>query len=110
MYLLISRDAYLEDNKNLISDYLKMILTSEELGQERMNKFETLFKSKTIRSYFAKCLYQEKFANDKTQILNDKSFEDLNYIIFHGLLMSNNNIQQYDDIRLMTVSSFFYYK
>ena len=94
----------------MISDYLRLILTSEELGQERITKIETLLKSRTIRSYFSKCLYQEKFASNKTQVLNDKGFEDLLYMIFHALLMSNNNPNQYDDIRLMTFSSFFYYK
>jgi hypothetical protein len=94
----------------MISDYLRLILTSEELGHERITKIETLLKSKSIRRYFAKCLYQDKFAINKTQVLNDKGFEDLNYMIFHALLMSNNDVNQYDDIRLMTFSSFFYYK
>jgi hypothetical protein len=106
----IEMDAYLEDNKNMISDYLRLILTSEELGQERITKIETLLKSRSIRSYFSKCLYQDKFENEQLQVLSNKGFEDMAYMIFHALLMSNNNPNQYDDIRLMTISSFSYYK
>jgi hypothetical protein len=94
----------------MISDYLRMILSSEQLGQERVSKIEIILKSRSVRSYFAKCVYQEKFDSNKPQILTEKGFEELNFIIFHALLLSNNNVNQYDDIRLLTLSSFYYYK
>jgi hypothetical protein len=89
---------------------MKMILTSTPLGNDRLTKVESLLGSLTVRSFFAKCVYQEKFDDSKPQILNDKGFDDLNYMVFHALLVSNNSESQYEDIRLMTKSGFFYYK
>jgi hypothetical protein len=87
-----------------------MILTSTPLGNERLLKVESLLSSLNVRSFFAKCVYQDKFDDNKYQILNDKGFDDLNYMIFHALLLSNNSPNQYEDIRLITKSCFFYYK
>ena len=94
----------------MISDYLRMILSSEEVGQDLINKTEAILSSRTVRSYFAKCVYQDKFDIDKPQILTEKGFDELSFMIFHALLLCNNNIKQYEDIRLLTLSSFYYYK
>jgi hypothetical protein len=103
-------DYLLEDNKNTISEYMKMILTSTPLGNEKLLKVENLLSSLIVRSFFAKCLYQDKFDDNKLQILNDRGFDDLNYMVFHALLSSKNSPSQYEDIRLITKSCFFYYK
>jgi hypothetical protein len=87
-----------------------MILSSEEVGQELINKTENVLNSRTVRSYFAQCVYQEKFNIDKPQILTEKGFDELTFMIYHALLLSNNSMKQYDEIRLLTLSSFYYYK
>lgn len=87
-----------------------MILTSVELDNEKLSRIEVLLSSVTVRNYFASILYQDKFNLNKFQVLNEKGFDDLNYIIFHCLLLCNNDVSQYNDIMLITKSSFYYYK
>jgi hypothetical protein len=98
----------MEECKNKISDYLKMILTAEELGQDKRANIENLLKCQQIRSYLASLVYQEKFDEGKHQILTEKSFDDLHYMIFHAFLLCNSNPTHYEDIRLLTKSSFHY--
>jgi hypothetical protein len=106
--VILFRDKYIEESKNKISDYLKMILTADELGAERRANIESLLTSQVTRSYLAKLIYQDKFDEGKHQILTDKSFEDLNCMIFHAFLLCNNNPSHYDDIMLLTKASFHY--
>ncbi len=87
-----------------------MILTSVGLDSEKLNRIETLLSSINVRNYFASILYQDKFNHNKLQVLNEKGYDDLNYIIFHCLLLCNNDVSQYNDIMLITKSSFYYYK
>jgi hypothetical protein len=85
-----------------------MILTGEELGPDRKATIENLFKSQVVRSYFADSVYQDKFDEGKHHVLSEKGFEDLNYLFFHSFLLCNNNPAHFDDIRLLTKSSFHY--
>jgi hypothetical protein len=85
-----------------------MILTSEELGQDKRSNIECLLKSQATRSHLAKNIYQEKFDEGKSQVLTERSFEDLHYLIFNAFLSCNNNPLYYDDIRLLTKSCFHY--
>jgi hypothetical protein len=85
-----------------------MILTSEDLGAERLANVENLLKSQATRSYLAQNVYQEKFDEGKHQVLSDKSFDDLHHIIFNAFLLCNNNPAHYDDMRLLTKSCFHY--
>ncbi len=103
-------DLYLEDNKLGISEYLKNMLNSQNVEIDKSKKIENMLNSLYVRSYFAKCLYQEKFNQNKLHILNDRGFDDLISIIFNSLVLSNNESSQFDNIRLITKSCFFYLK
>jgi len=46
----------------------------------------------------------------QVQCLCDKSFNDLYEMIFVALLETQDNYMQYDEVRIITKSIFFYYK
>jgi hypothetical protein len=85
-----------------------MVLTSEVLSQDKRSHIENLLKSQATRSHIASNIYQDKFDEGKHQILTEKSFDDLYFIIFNTFVQCNNNPAHFDDIRLLTKSSFHY--
>lgn len=99
-----------EENMAKTNEYLRMILTSEPLTLTNKSNIQNLFSSKTVRNYFCTILYQDKFDENKLQVLNDQGFEDLFQMIFTLLLQSENNKSNFEDVRLVTKSTFFYYK
>lgn len=89
---------------------MKMILTSEAFKPSQVTSLQSLLGNRGARGYFAQCLFQEKFKQQKYQILSENSFSDLSRMIFIALLAAGDNPEQYEDIRLITKSMFFYYK
>ena len=54
-------------------------------------------------------IYLIIFQGEKHE-LHDKSFNELSQIVFYALLNCQNNQNQFEEIRLITKSAFFYYK
>jgi hypothetical protein len=94
----------------LINDCLKKVFTSEQLTQEDFNNIQNALASKFGRNHFAKQIYQSKFKENKHVILSVTSFEDLYKIIISAIIQAEDVSSQYDDIRLITKSTFYYYK
>jgi hypothetical protein len=98
------------DYCNIIEEYVIMILTCKPLTSTNRNYAHTLLSSKNVRKHFAKLLFQEKFSENKLQVLSEQSFEDLFHLIFTSLLLAENNSENYPDVKSITKSTFFYYK
>jgi hypothetical protein len=99
-----------ENMKEVINDYLKNIISSENFSN--VNKFElkNAIKNKYGRAYFAKILFQNKFRENRSQILNEKGFEDLFHMVLYCLVACENEEKFFLDVIQITKSTFFYYK
>lgn len=95
---------------NNINEALRMILTSENLNTHHFNNIQKALNTRLGRSHFAHILFQDKFQEMKNQILTDNSFNNLFKLILISLIQSEDDLSQYDDIRLITKSTFFYFK
>lgn len=100
----------MEIRKEKINDFLRSIYSSEPINTEDKKFFDELFSSRTIRGYFAQLIFQEKFKQEKTHVINCNVFNDFYQMIFTALLKCDNNISQFEIVRLLTKSSFYYYK
>jgi hypothetical protein len=90
-----------------------MILTSEPLLLIQKNNMQSLFNSSFGRSHFSKILFQPKFKEYKLHCLANESFNDLFHMIFNALLYlqsSEENVTNFENARLLTKSTFYYYK
>jgi hypothetical protein len=88
-----------------------MILTSEPLIQLQKTNMQDLFKTSYGRSYFSKIVFQQKFKEYKYHCLSADSFNDLYEMLFLAILQSNDETpSNYESVRLLTKSTFFYYK
>jgi hypothetical protein len=103
-------EMFQEQISEMIKDHMGLILTSTPLIMENKNEMQTLFYSKFARLKFAEILYQEKFKRNERHFLNEESFNDLYQMIFTALLHCQSFATQYEEVRLITKSSFFYYK
>ena len=102
-----------EEIKSIISEYLRMIFTSEKLIPIQTSNLDTLFNTSFGRSYFCKSVFQSKFKEYQGHCLAKESFEDLNKLLFGALLVLSNleeNPLTFEQARLVTKSSYFYYK
>jgi hypothetical protein len=100
--------SYTEKIEEIINDYFSAIFTSN-FKHETLD-VALLVNSRYARSKLAKTLYQEKFKTNTTHLLDDKSFQSLKSIIFYCLLLSQIEKNDYEDVRLITKSTFYYYK
>jgi hypothetical protein len=55
-------------------------------------------------------LYQEKFNENIPHELSESTFSELSNVVFYCLLNSNNNEEEYESLRLMTKSLFYYFR
>jgi hypothetical protein len=108
--LIQEKEKELQINREQLSDCMKMILTSEPLNLQMKNNIQNHLHNKKVRMHFAKILFQDKFMESKWQILTEKCFGDLYFMIFSALLQSESESSQYEVIRLITKSTFHYYK
>jgi len=95
---------------NNINETLRMIFTSEILNSHNLNNMQKALNTRIGRSHFANILFQSKFKNMKNQILTENSFNNLYKLILIALIQSDDEINQYNDIRLITKSCFSYFK
>lgn len=99
-----------ELSRDIINDFFKNIITSEYNTKIDNTILTNALTTKFGRSYFSRVLFQNKFRQNKSQILNEKGFEDLFHMIFNCLVISDNDKTQYDEVMRMTKSSFYFYK
>ncbi len=100
----------IENMINTIDEYLRSILSSDPLSLNDKTNFQAILNTKYGRHWFSEILYQKKFKDNVSQILNDKGFDDLSQIIFSSLLLGENEQSQFDDMIKITKSCFYYYK
>lgn len=94
-----------------MNDYLKMVLTSEPLVEIQKNNLKNLFTTNYGREHFANTIFQPKFKEFKYHCLADESFQNLFEMIFTAILQSSEaTFSNFSNVRLLTKSSFFYYK
>jgi hypothetical protein len=107
---LKSRDENIENSKMTINECLKMVLTSEPFKPMQINSLQSCLNSKQARAYFAKTLFQNKFKDNKHQVLSENSFNDLFKMVFTALLLCDDTQMQYADTILITKCCFYYYR
>ncbi len=96
--------------KDKINDFLRNIYSSEQLTLDQKNSFDDLFINRAIRAHFAQLIFQEKFKQEKTHVINSNVFDDFYQMIFTALLKCMNSVSQFETVRLLTKSLFYYYK
>ena len=95
---------------NNINETMRIILTSENLSNLNLNQMQKALNTRIGRSLFSQVLYQSKFNELKIQILAENSFNDLFKLIYLSLTQCEDDLTQFNDIRLIMKSCFFYYK
>jgi hypothetical protein len=97
---------------NNINETMRIILTSENLSNLCFNQMQKALNTRIGRSLFSQVLYQSKFNELKIQILTENSFNDLFKLIYLSLTQCEyeDDSSQFNDIRLIMKSCFFYYK
>jgi hypothetical protein len=100
----------MENTKETINDFLKNIISTEYHSKVDIPSIMTLLNTKFGKCHFCRVLFQSKFLENKSQILNDKGFDDLYHIIFNLLYLCENDPSCYEEVRKVTKSSFYYYK
>ena len=95
---------------NNINETMRLILTSENLANLNLTQMQKALNTRIGRSLFSSVLFQSKFSEFKIQILTENSFNDLFKLIYLSLSQSEDDASQFNDIRLITKSCFFYYK
>ena len=73
-----------------------------------INDITCLFLFKELRKEFINTIYQEKFKENISHELTKKSFEDL-AVIVRISFQSGNNLDEYNDMILLTKTLFCYY-
>jgi hypothetical protein len=84
------------------------ILTSTQIGEKNVRDLSYMFKYRYARSKFSKILFQEGFKENIKICLEEKSFQEIYEIITNALTCCQND-SQFEDIRLITKSTFYYY-
>jgi len=99
-----------DEIKQIITEYLTMIFTSEPLDKFQKNNLQNLFKSNYCIGLFATLIFQVKFKEHKAHCLSNDSFTDLYHMVSSAFLCYRKNKQYYSSARLITKSLFYYYK
>jgi hypothetical protein len=102
--------SYIENIINTIDEFLRSILSSTPFSLNEKTNIQTILNTKVGRHCFSDILYQKKFRDNVSQILNEKGFDELSQIIFSSLLLGENEQSQFDDMIKITKSCFYYYK
>jgi hypothetical protein len=100
---------YEEQIGDIIKDEMGKLLTSNVLGKENVRDLSYIFKYKYARSKFAIILFQDKFREEIKHCLDETSFQEL-YEIITNALVSSQSDANYEDVRMVTKSTFYYYK
>ena len=100
---------YQEQINELLRDYMGYILGNESKINIPLNKFSYIFSQKFVKKEFSIILFQEKFNSNIEHELINESFTDLFKVIFYCLINSKDDKNEYEIIRLITKSLFFYF-
>lgn len=101
-------DIYKEQLLEILKDFLSNILQGLEQKDISINDITCLFLFKELRKEFINTIYQEKFKENISHELTKKSFEDL-AVIVRISFQSGNNLDEYNDMILLTKTLFCYY-
>lgn len=101
---------YQEQIGDIIRDYMVLLLQSMPIMEIQMTEISSLFMNKFARREFATVVFQDKFRQGEGHCLSERSYKELSQIIFFALLNFQNNPLQYEDVRLITKSTFYYYR
>jgi hypothetical protein len=88
------------------------VFTSVKLSDLDIQNMLNLIYNSFGRDFFVKTLYQNKFKDKICSQLSDESFNDLNKILFDGLLMMCNleeTPRKFEHAAIFTKSSFYYF-
>ncbi len=100
---------YQEQIIELLRDYMGSILGNESKINVPINKFSYIFSQSFVKKEFANILFQDKFNSNIEHELISASFTDLFKIIFYCLININDDKNEFETIRLITKSLFFYF-
>ena len=101
---------YKEQLYEIVHDYMSYIFINSQKIKLSLGDFSHFFIHNFIRKEFAFILYQEKFNNSLLHELTDTTFNDLSKVVFYCLVNFPNDHNQYESLRLITKSLFFYFK
>ena len=100
---------YQEQIIELLRDYMGSILGNESKINIPLNKFSYLFSQIFVKKEFANILFQDKFNSNIEHELISASFTDLFKVIFYCLINIKDDKSEFEIIRLITKSLFFYF-
>ena len=89
---------------------MRKIFTSDSLSIEDLELITKNLSKREGRSNFSTVLCQSTFRDNNHQILSLESYKDLQKLIFTALSYSEDNQSDYEFIRSIIKSTFFYYK
>ena len=101
-------DIYKEQLLEILKDFLSNIFQGLEQKDISIIDITCLFLFKELRKEFINTIYQEKFKENISHELTKKSFEDL-AVIVRISFQSGNNLDEYNDMILLTKTLFCYY-
>jgi hypothetical protein len=94
----------------MIDQCLQKIYKSEKLDFDSKKTLDSIFKIPFGREEFCKSIYQSKFKENYEHSLSKVSFDDLFELFFQVLLSEGEDSSNYNRVRLLTKSTFHYYK
>ena len=101
---------YQEQICDVLKDYMSHILVNSTSFKNSLQNGSKFFIHFFIRNEFAYMLYQEKFNENIPHELSESTFTELSNVVFYCLLNSNNSEEEYESLRLMTKSLFYYFR
>jgi hypothetical protein len=87
-----------------------MIFSSEKLNSEKKKTLHNILKKSFGREAFSKGIFQSKFKENLEHCLSKESFDDLFEFIFQALLSEADDLNNFNKVRLLLKSTFYYYK
>ena len=101
---------YKDQLYEILHDFMGYIFVNSAPIKISIGDFSHFFVNTFIRKEFAFVMYQDKFNNNILHELTAKSFEDLEKVSMYCLINSKDEKEEYETIRLVTKSLFFYFK
>jgi hypothetical protein len=93
---------------------LILICTSQKLSEEQSKNLDMLFNTAFGRNHLCGGLFQTKFKNGEFQYLGNESYDDMYKILDKALTfistLNLNDFIYFEQARMLTKSTFFYYK
>jgi hypothetical protein len=87
-----------------------MIFSSEKLNIDQKKILDSIFRKPYGREMFSKGVYQSKFNQFQEHQLSKESFDDLFSLLFQAMLSEGEDLSCYNQVRLLTKATFYYFK